>query len=138
MYQQGPIMSEPQYICDVCGRKKPVSQMVGKCSKCGCYVCSTCGKMKNDRIYCAKHVPACFIATAAYGTSMCAEIDILREFRNEKLITNHVGRSLVNLYYTLSPPIANVISRNNYMRSLVRANLSPIVKFFNQKKWKSY
>lgn len=128
--QQGPIISEPQYICDVCGRKRPVSQMIGKCSKCGCYVCSSCGQLKNDKIYCAKHVPSCFIATAAYGTSMCTEIDVLRDFRNTKLNTNPTGKALVRLYYEVSPPIAEVIARSKRMRALVRINLSPIIKSF--------
>ncbi len=134
MYYQGPLMSEPQYICDVCGRKKPTSQMAGKCSSCGKFVCSNCGRVKNDRVYCQKHVPSCFIATAAYGTSMSTEINVLREYRNDKLLTKHLGRSLVNLYYTLSPPIAKIISRSKQMRRIVRANLQPIVRFYKKKK----
>lgn len=127
MQHEGPIISEPQYICDVCGKKKPVSQMAGKCVKCGKYVCSQDAKLKGDKVYCPEHAGACFIATAAYGSPMVAELDTLREFRDTKLEPNRVGRKLVGLYYTVSPPVANVISRSEGMRALVRLNLDPVI-----------
>ncbi len=127
MQWQGSIVNEPQYICDVCGRKKPVSQMAGKCVKCGKYVCSTCAKVKNDRVYCPAHARACFIATAAFGTPMAQEINTLRRFRDVEMEPNLIGRHLVYLYYDVSPPIARVISRSKNMRSFVRLNLKPII-----------
>jgi len=132
MYSQGPIASEPQYICDVCGKKKPVSQMAGKCVTCGKYVCSQCANLSGDKVYCAEHAPeekrgGCFIATAAYGTVMVAEIDTLRDFRDRKLNLNILGKNMVRLYYAVSPPIANVIARSENMRALVRLNLKPII-----------
>jgi hypothetical protein len=63
---------------------------------------------------------ACFIATAAYGTSLSEEVDILRQFRDEFLITNPVGRALVAVYNKLSPPLAGLISRHRTLRALVR------------------
>ncbi|MGB9676486.1 MAG: CFI-box-CTERM domain-containing protein [Candidatus Bathyarchaeales archaeon] len=133
MFREGPIVSEPQYICDVCGKKKPVSQMAGKCVKCGKYVCSECAKLKGDKVYCQKCAGACFIATAAYGTPMAFEIDLLREFRDKELEPNTIGRHVVKLYYTISPPIAHIISCNERMRALVRASLKPIVNHFKLK-----
>ncbi len=127
MQWQGSIVNEPQYICDVCGRKKPVSQMAGKCVKCGKYVCSTCAKVKNDRVYCPAHAGACFIATAAFGTPMAQEINTLRRFRDVEMEPSLIGRHLVYLYYDVSPPIARVISRSKNMRSFVRLNLKPII-----------
>jgi len=127
MQREGPIISEPQYICDVCGKKKPVSQMAGKCVKCGKYVCSQCAKLKGDKVYCPK-CAGCFIATAAYGTPMAIEIDTLREFRDRELEPNFLGKHLVTLYYTVSPPIANVIVRSESMSRLVRLNLKPVIQ----------
>jgi alpha-tubulin suppressor-like RCC1 family protein len=69
----------------------------------------------------------CFIATAAYGTSMAGEIGILREFRDEYLLTNVVGQSLVGLYYSVSPPIAEFISEHPSLKPIVRAGLLPAV-----------
>lgn len=133
MLREGPIVSEPQYICDVCGKKKPVSQMAGKCVKCGKYVCSECAKLKGDKVYCSKCAGACFIATAAYGTPMAIEINLLREFRDKQLEPNIIGKQLVRLYYSLSPPIANIISCSERMRAWVRACLKPIVNTFKLK-----
>lgn len=70
---------------------------------------------------------ACFIATAAYGTSMCNELDILRNFRDTYLINNTLGNLLVKTYYKVSPPIANFISHFNILRWVVRQFLKPII-----------
>jgi hypothetical protein len=128
MYSQGPIVNEPQYICDVCGKKKPVSQMAGKCVKCVKYVCSQCAKLKGDRVYCPQHAGACFIATAAYGTPMAEEINTLRRFRDEDVEPNLLGRHLVTLYYDVSPPLGRVIARSENLKAFVRFYLKPIIR----------
>jgi hypothetical protein len=133
MLREGPIISEPQYICDVCGKKKPVSQMAGKCVKCGKYVCSQCAKLKGDKVYCPNCAGPCFIATAAYGTPMAAEIDVLRKFRDDNLNPHLLGKHLVMVYYTLSPPLANIITRSKRMKALVRANLNPLIRALKSK-----
>jgi len=69
----------------------------------------------------------CFIATAAYGTPMAEEIQILREFRDEYLLTNAVGRALVDVYYRVSPPIAEFITEHPSLKPIVRAGLLPAV-----------
>jgi hypothetical protein len=69
----------------------------------------------------------CFIATAAYGTPMAKEIQILREFRDEYLLTNAVGRALVDVYYRVSPPIAEFITEHPSLKPIVRAGLLPAV-----------
>ena len=69
----------------------------------------------------------CFIATAAYGTPMAEEIEILREFRDEYLLTNPLGQALVGLYYRASPPIAEFITEHLTLKPIVRAGLLPAV-----------
>jgi hypothetical protein len=71
--------------------------------------------------------PGCFIATAAYGTPMAQEIQILREFRDEYLLTKPVGQALVGLYYRVSPPIAELITEHPTLKSVVRVGLLPAV-----------
>ena len=71
----------------------------------------------------------CFIATAAYGTPMAQDVVVLRQFRDEYLLTSRLGRVSVDVYYAISPPIARVISRNETLRRAVRGGLSPLVGF---------
>ena len=74
-----------------------------------------------------RDVSWCFIATAAYGTSMAGEIEILREFRDEYLLTNPLGQALVGLYYRVSPPIAGFITEHPSLKPIVRVGLVPAV-----------
>jgi len=70
----------------------------------------------------------CFIATAAYGTPTAKQIDVLREFRDVVLLKSTVGSQFVVLYYQLSPPVADFIAGNEFLRTLVRELLvDPIV-----------
>jgi hypothetical protein len=74
----------------------------------------------------------CFIATAAYGTDTARELDILREFRDEVLLPNRLGARLVSFYYRTSPPIADLISQNELLRTAVRVGfVDPIVSILN-------
>ncbi len=70
----------------------------------------------------------CFIATAAYGTKSAAEIDVLRDFRDEVLMQSAAGRELVDCYYACSPPVADFIARHDALRTVVRGGfVDPIV-----------
>jgi polyhydroxybutyrate depolymerase len=70
----------------------------------------------------------CFIATAAYGTSTAKQLDVLRDFRDAVLLKSTVGSRLVDLYYQVSPPIADFISEHSFVRTLARELLvDPIV-----------
>ena len=70
----------------------------------------------------------CFIATAAYGTDTAEEIDVLREFRDAVLLPNRVGAAVVWLYYEVSPPLAGVIARHEFLRAALRSGfIDPMV-----------
>ena len=71
----------------------------------------------------------CFIATAAYGTPMANEINILRVFRDTFLMSNGPGTAFVDLYYQLSPPFADIIAVHPVLALLVRILLTPVVLF---------
>ena len=69
----------------------------------------------------------CFIATAAYGSSMESHVKILREFRDRFMVTNHVGKAFINLYNTFSPPVADFIANHDIVRFMIRWSLLPVV-----------
>ncbi len=69
----------------------------------------------------------CFIATAAYGSYLHPHVKILRDFRDEFLISNFLGRKFVHLYYKCGPHIANRIGKHGFLRFLTRQALLPII-----------
>lgn len=69
----------------------------------------------------------CFIATAAYGTPMAADIDTLRSFRDTYLLNNAAGTAFVDAYYSVSPYIADAVAKSPALAAVVRVMLVPIV-----------
>jgi len=69
----------------------------------------------------------CFIATAAYGSYAGGNVIALRKFRDQYLLLNGFGRSLVHLYYRYSPRLATSIKERDSLRSMARVGLLPLV-----------
>jgi hypothetical protein len=69
----------------------------------------------------------CFIATAAYGSSLDNHVDTLRSFRDQYLETNPIGSAFVSLYYKVSPPMAEFINEYPALKPIVRVGLLPAV-----------
>jgi hypothetical protein len=69
----------------------------------------------------------CFIATAAYGSPLAPQVDVLRTFRERHLRPYAPGRVVIRFYETWSPPLADVIRSSDALRFVVRVLLWPVV-----------
>jgi hypothetical protein len=78
---------------------------------------------------------SCFIATAAYGSTMAEELSVLRAFRDQFLKTNTIGSSFVKWYYAWSPKYANWLKKKSILRGIVRGVLWPVVIFAKFSLW---
>ena len=74
-----------------------------------------------------KGITSCFIATAAYGSYLSSEVQVLRDFRDDVLLEYSWGRKFVAWYYKTSPSIASTIASSDILKSLMRWLLTPIV-----------
>lgn len=146
------------YLCDVCGRNVPIKDIAGKCKavQCGKMLCKACATTCDDckkvfcpndtevvevngekKRFCANCKPPtkkCFIATAAYGTPLAEEINILRKFRDNSLQLSPIGKRFIDFYYLISTPIAKFISSRSCLRKFVRSILNPLVTFLKRKR----
>ncbi|MFK7886055.1 MAG: choice-of-anchor D domain-containing protein [Gammaproteobacteria bacterium] len=69
----------------------------------------------------------CFIATAAFGSYLDPNVQVLRDFRDDVLLTNGAGRKAVQFYYANSPMLADYIARHEGARTATRYALTPVV-----------
>ncbi len=72
-------------------------------------------------------VSPCFVATAAYGTPMADDIQVLRRFRDERLMQTRLGRAVVSAYYAVGPYLAAQIATSELEREWTRNLLQPVV-----------
>jgi len=70
--------------------------------------------------------PACFIATAAFGSEKERHVQILSEFRDRRLLTNGIGKKIVDFYYKNSPVIADYLREHPGPRKVIRYALVPV------------
>jgi hypothetical protein len=73
-----------------------------------------------------KKVEGCFIATAAWGSAMAAQVGALRRARDRLRPGNVMAATVVDLYYRSGPAAAAVVRRSDAARAAVRRLLSPV------------
>lgn len=74
-----------------------------------------------------EYIDECFIATAAFGSKFEPAVVLLRQFRDQFLLSNKPGTAFVNFYYHNSPPIARMIAQSEPLKIGVRILLTPII-----------
>ena len=72
-------------------------------------------------------VDACFVATAAYGSRMASDVELLRHVRDTLLEKTVIGELATQAYYTFGPAVAGVVGESELLRASARAVLQPII-----------
>lgn len=76
----------------------------------------------------AGEVDACFVATAAYGSLMANDVELLRHTRDSILKQTVLGELAVETYYTFGPAVAGVVGESDMLRATARAVLAPVIR----------
>lgn len=71
----------------------------------------------------------CFVATAAFGTPLQYEIQVLRDWRDNTLRYTGVGRKFIATYYKFGPVVANFIRKYPVFKAPVRGVVKTIIRF---------
>ena len=73
----------------------------------------------------------CLIATAAYGSEMSPQVQMLREIRDNQLMNTESGTAFMSgfneLYYSFSPIIADMERESPIFKEIVKVGLTPMI-----------
>jgi len=73
----------------------------------------------------------CLIATAAYGSEMSPQVQLLREIRDNQLMNTESGTAFMSgfneLYYSFSPAIADMERESPIFKEIVKVGLIPMI-----------
>ena len=73
----------------------------------------------------------CLIATAAFGSEMAPQVQLLREIRDNKVMSTDAGASFMTgfnqMYYSFSPTIADMERDNPAFKELVKLGITPMI-----------
>jgi hypothetical protein len=73
----------------------------------------------------------CLIATAAYGSEMSPQVQLLREIRDNQLMNTEAGSAFMSgfneMYYSFSPTIADMERESPIFKEIVKLGLTPML-----------
>ena len=73
----------------------------------------------------------CLIATAAYGSELAPQVQMLREIRDNQLLNTESGSAFMNtfnnVYYSFSPTIADMQRESPLFKEVVKLGLTPML-----------
>ena len=73
----------------------------------------------------------CLIATAAYGSELAPQVQMLREIRDNQLMNTESGSAFMTTfneaYYSFSPYIADLERESPIFKEIVKAGLTPMI-----------
>ena len=73
----------------------------------------------------------CLIATAAYGSELSPQVQLLREIRDNQLLNTEAGSAFMgtfnDVYYSFSPTIADMERESPMFKEIVKISLTPML-----------
>ncbi len=73
----------------------------------------------------------CLIATAVFGSELAPQVQLLREIRDNKVMSTAMGASFMTgfnqLYYSFSPTIADMERDNPAFKEIVKIGIAPMI-----------
>lgn len=81
------------------------------------------GRMRIE----SKTGATCFVATAAYGDWRHPEVEFLRWYRDNILVTSSAGRTFTYFYWQVGPYLARVVAPYPRVRGITRGLISRLV-----------
>ena len=73
----------------------------------------------------------CLIATAAFGSELSPQVQLLREIRDNQLMNTESGTAFMstfnNAYYSFSPVIADMERESPIFKEIVKVGLTPMI-----------
>ena len=79
----------------------------------------------------AKRTEDCLIATASYGSELSPQVQMLREIRDNILLSTYSGTLFMDgfnsIYYSFSPQVAQMENENPVFREAVKTFITPMI-----------
>ena len=116
----------------ICGSRTMLVD--GKCTApkpvCGPRTMLIDGKCHPDAVLTAVHKD-CLIATASYGSELAPQVQMLREVRDNILLSTYSGALFMDafnsVYYSFSPQVAQLENENPIFREAVKTFITPMI-----------
>jgi len=122
-----PVVATPE---PVVATPEPVVEQMVNCGPGTESVNGVCQVIKTEEPE-EKEGGGCLIATAAYGSELAPQVQMLREIRDNQLMNTESGSAFMTgfneLYYSFSPTIADMERENPMFKEIVKAGLTPML-----------
>jgi hypothetical protein len=109
--------------------QKIISQGFTEASFGEVYVTDNC--LSNSSSVSIPESGGCLIATAAYGSELAPQVQLLREIRDNQLMNTESGSAFMTtfneLYYTFSPTIADMEREHPMFKESIKLGLTPML-----------
>lgn len=94
-------------------------------------VTATSNSAKSHQITLSVRVSPCLIATATFGSELAPEVQFLRDFRDQQVLTTFAGSNFMSVfnawYYSFSPNVAEFESSHTSSREVMQVLLYPLI-----------